>query len=544
MIEIGMNQVIKNYGYKNILKGAAFEIMTGDRTALTGRNGSGKTTIFKILTGEETADSGMVSIRKGAAVGFLEQISQLFEETTTVKDVLMSGFSHLTALEEKMQMLEEKMSDENGCDNLEKVMKEYSKVQNQFITMDGYSLEENFKKIVEGFGLGELLERNYNILSGGQKTIVRLATTILKQPDILLLDEPTNHLDIKTLEWFEQFIAQYKGTVVFISHDRYFLDKVATKTIVLENGTCSVFNGNYSYCLKEQERLLLLEFEDYKNQQKKIAAMKAAIKRFREWGAKGDNEKFYKKAKELERKLEQMELIDKPKLDKAKIPLNFTGERSGQDVLTVREISLILGNLSLFESASMDIRIREKVCLLGENGTGKTSLIQAILGNNSDYSGLIKLGSGALIGYIPQEIRFSDEKATILEAFREEYPCPEGEARKILAKYFFYGENVFKRTGVLSGGEKVLLKLAILVQKKINFLILDEPTNHIDIETREMLEETLADFSGTLLFISHDRFFINKIAGKIIEIKNAQLNTYVGNYDELRNYQQQQLMLR
>lgn len=540
MIEIGMNQVKKNYGYKNILKSVNFEIMTGDRTALTGRNGSGKTTIFKILTGEETADAGMVSIRKGATVGFLEQISQLMDQDVTVRAVLMDSFSHLTDLEQKMRTLEGKMAETLDPDMLDRIMNEYTRVQDQYITMGGFSIEENVNRIIEGFRLKDLLERSYNVLSGGQKTIVRLAATILKQPDILLLDEPTNHLDIKTLEWFENFIAGYKGTIVFISHDRYFLDKVATKTIILEEGTCNLFHGNYTFSLKEQERLLLLEFEDYKNQQKKISAMKAAIVRFREWGAKGDNEKFFKKAKELERKLEQMELIAKPKLDKTKLPLNFSGDRSGHDVLTVKDLSFGFHNLLLFNQASMDINYREKVCFMGGNGTGKTSLIQAVLGNYTDYTGTIKLGPSVKMGYIPQEIRFADEKASILNAFRNEYPCPEGEARNMLAKYFFYGEHVFKRVGVLSGGEKVLLKLAILMQKEINFLVLDEPTNHIDIETREMLEETLMDFKGTLLFISHDRYFINKIAEKIIEIRDCDLKSFYGNYNELRKYQSQQ----
>jgi len=536
MIEIGMNHVAKNYGFKQVLTDINLEILTGERTAIVGRNGAGKTTLFKMMTGEESADKGAVTIRKGSVIGYLEQIPAMLKSEMTVEEVLSSSFADIKVLENKLNKLEKLMTEEANADKLDKIMNEYARVQDQFVAMDGYEMTEQFNHIVSVFRLKDLLNRPFNVLSGGQKTRVKLAATILKRPDILLLDEPTNHLDIKTLEWLENYLSKYKGTVVIISHDRYFLDRVATKTIILDDGKCQMFNGNYSYSLKEQERLLLLEFENYKTQQKKIEAMKAAIKRYRDWGLRGDNEKFFKKAKELEKRLEKIEIIEKPQLEKSKIPIQFSGSRTGQDVLMVENFCLTLGDHQLFDHAELQIYVKEKVCLMGDNGTGKTSFILTVMGMNPDFKGKITINPSTKMGYIPQEIRFEDEKDTVIDAFRKEYPCFEGEARNILAKYFFFKDDVYKRVGSLSGGEKVLLKLAALIQNEVNFLVLDEPTNHIDIETREMLEEALLAYTGTLLFISHDRYFINKIASKIMNIQDKKLTSFSGNYDEFKSY--------
>lgn len=532
MIEIGMHEITKNFGFKQILNGASFEIMTGDRVAIVGRNGSGKTTLFKIIAGEEQPDQGTVSIRRGATLGYLEQIPDLSDSGETTSQVLQKPFEKAFMVEKELRRLEAVMAEEIDPDQLEKLMEDYAEAQDTFQALDGYAMEENYNKIVTGFSLQELLERPFNALSGGQKTIVKLASTILMQPDILLLDEPTNHLDVKTLEWFEDFVSKYRGTVVIISHDRYFLDKAVNKTVILEAGTCQMFHGNYSFSLQEQERLMLLEFEQYKNQQKKIAAIKAAIKRFREWGARADNPKFFKKAAELELRLEKMEMIERPQLEKPSIPLSFAGDRTGKEVLKLEEFSLTLGQLSLFEDAKVTVYEKEKVCLMGGNGTGKTSLVKSVLEQDMPYVGTVKINPSAAVGYIPQEIRFEREKDSVLESFRKEYICSEQEARNLLARYFFYGDNVHKRVSALSGGEKVLLKLAALIQNQVNFLILDEPTNHIDIETREMLEEALLDYKGTLLFVSHDRYFINRIAGRILEIRDRNISSFYGNYDE------------
>ncbi|MFV0401718.1 MAG: ribosomal protection-like ABC-F family protein [Oscillospiraceae bacterium] len=518
MIEIGMNGVTKNFGFKNVLCGAEFEVMTKDRVALVGRNGSGKTTIFRMIAGQETPDLGTVSIRRGATVGYLEQIPTLYLSDATTEAVLSEPFREVREAESEMRSLEAQMAADIDPDQMDQIMERYALLQDRFTALGGYEMQETLDKVVNGFQLHELLDRPFNVLSGGQKTIVKLASVILRQPDILLLDEPTNHLDMKTLEWFEGYLRGYRGTVILISHDRYFLDKVATKTVILDKGLCTLYHGNYSQAIKAQEEQLLIEFEQYKTQQKKVAAMKAAIKRFREWGAQGDNEMMFKKAKMLEHRLEKMELLERPQLQKTAIPIQFSGSRSGYEVVKLEDFSLSLGENELFSHAELLLAEREKLCLIGDNGTGKTSLIRCILGENDLYSGILQVGPSVQIGYIPQEIRFENDKATVLEVFKQGYICTEGEARNILARYYFFSDRVYKRVSALSGGEKVLLKLAILLQGTMNLLILDEPTNHIDIETREMLEEALADYKGTLLFISHDRYFISKIATRVVKI--------------------------
>ena len=384
----------------------------------------------------------------------------------------------------------------------------------------GYELEEKFKKICSGFKFdANFLTTKYNKLSGGEKTIVNLASILLKNPSILLLDEPTNHLDIETLEWLENFLIDYKGTVLLISHDRYFLDKVSTKTVLLENGKAEIYFGNYSYFLKEDERRTLSQFETYKNQQKQIEKMKESIKKLRAFGTLAGNEMFFKRAKSIEKRLEKLEVVDKVSLEKKKIPININSfARSGQDVLTIKALNKSYGEKNIFNNFNMEIHYGEKVHLKGKNGAGKSTLLKLILGEDENFTGEVKKGSSVKIGYIPQEIKFTNENSTILEYFLSDYNDSETKARNYLAKYMFFGENVFKRLKELSGGERVRLILAKLVLKETNFLILDEPTNHLDISTREILEDTLKEYTGTILFVSHDRYFANKIAKKEISI--------------------------
>lgn len=532
MIEIGINKVKKNFGFKNVLNGASLEIFTGERAAIVGRNGTGKSTILKLIAGEEAPDMGEVSLRRGALVGMLEQIPRLRQPGVTVRQVLTEPFAELFRMERQLRELETEMG-RAGSDT-DKLMAGYAKLQEQYALKGGYEIEERSSKVIQGFRLSELLDREYNVLSGGQKTVVNLAAAVLPEPDILLLDEPTNHLDVETLEWFEGFLGKYRGTVVMVSHDRWFLDRVSTRTLLLEGGKCESFPASYSRAMELREQELLAEFEQYKNQQKKIEAMKASIKRFREWGALNkNNPSFYRKAKELEKRLEKMEQLERPQLEKPKLPISFSGGRTGSEVLKLKDFSLVLGEQILFDNANMLVREKDRVCLLGGNGTGKTSLVKAVLGE-LPYGGDIVLNPGVQLGYIPQEIRFLPETDSVLEAFRREVPCTEGQARGLLAKYFFMGEDVFKRTGSLSGGEKVLLKLAVLLQRQVNLLILDEPTNHIDIETREMLEDALDDYTGTLLFVSHDRYFIEKAATRIAQVRNGTIDCFEGGYAALR----------
>ena len=406
----------------------------------------------------------------------------------------------------------------NDAQNLEAVLRKYGKLQEKYIALGGYELEEKFKKICSGFKFdNDFLNKEYNNLSGGEKTIVNLATILLKNPSILLLDEPTNHLDIETLEWLENFLKDYKGTIFLISHDRYFLDKVATKTILLENGHTKIYFGNYSYFLKEDEKRTLAEFENYKTQQKQIEKMKEAIKKLREFGRLAGNEMFFKRAKSIEKRLDKIEVLEK-RIDK-KLPIKINScSKAGKDILVIKNLNKNYGDNVIFNNFNMEVFGGEKVQLKGKNGSGKSTLIKIILGKDNDFSGDIKINPSVKIGYIPQEIKFDNESNTILEYFLENHSGSETEVRTFLAKYMFYGENVFKRLKELSGGERVRLLIAKLVIEKTNFLILDEPTNHLDISTRELLEDNLKEYTGTIIFVSHDRYFANKIAEREINI--------------------------
>lgn len=538
MIELNLNKVVKSFGFKRVLEEFDLELKTGERVALIGPNGSGKTTIFKMIMGDETPTSGMISVRKGATLGMLSQIPKVYSDDITVLDVLKSGKKQVYDVEKRLRDIESKLSTSTP-DKLDSILKTYGELQELFENIGGYLLETNLSKVCNGFKIGEeMLTRKYNTLSGGEKTIVNFATLILSEPSILLLDEPTNHLDIDTLEWLEEYLSNYKGSILISSHDRYFLDKVTNKTILIDRGKSETFFGNYSYYLVENERRIMAEFAEFKDQQKQIAAMKASIKKLQEFGrlASPGGESFFKRAASIQKRLDNLELLDKPE-EKKDLPLDFQIEgRSGKDVLSIEELSAIIGDKVLFDGANLYIRFGEKACLMGKNGSGKSTLIKMILGigDGEQLDGEIKIGSNVKIGYLPQEIKFDNENATILDTARKFYSGDETHLRASLAKFLFYSDNVFKRVGSLSGGEKVRLKLFELIQKKANFLILDEPTNHIDIDTREMLEEALNEYNGTILFVSHDRYFIDKVSQTTFEIEDEKITKYIGNYSDLK----------
>lgn len=542
MIEISVNNAQKTFGFKKIFDGFNLEATTGEKIALIGPNGCGKTTLFKIISGEENLDQGMISIRRNATIGLLSQIPPKVCDNVTVKNILTKSFEEIFRVERQLREYEEKLSTASPKE-LNSIIEIYSKLQERFMDMGGYEVDEKVSKICNGFKISDdMLDRSFNTLSGGEKTIVNLASLIISNPEILLLDEPTNHLDIDTLEWFEQFLKNYKGTVIISSHDRYFLDQVATKTVLIDKGKDEVYHGNYSYYLEESERRALAEFDEYKNQQKQIEAMKAAVKKLKEWGERGDNPRFFRRAACIERKLEKMELLDRPE-SKKQLPLDFEiNGRSGKDVLVADDLGIIVGNKVILDGADLYLKYGEKVCLMGKNGSGKSTFVKAVLYGDNIYQGEIKIGSNVSIGYIPQEIRFEDENATILDTARKFYDGTETHLRASLAKFLFYGENVFKRVGKLSGGEKVRLKLFELIQKKANLLILDEPTNHIDIDTKEMLEEALSEYQGTLFFISHDRYFINKLAERVVNIEDEKFQQYLGNYDYFKEQKTKKLV--
>ncbi|HDR4896752.1 ABC-F type ribosomal protection protein [Bacillus cereus] len=526
-----VNNVTKSFGGNNIFENISLEIKNGERVGLVGRNGSGKTTIFGLLTGMESLDAGAIHMKKGTRIGHVAQIPK-FDEVMTVYDVLSSAFKVEKELEKEMHALEKNMAVEQEQSALEKLMERYGVIQEKFAFLGGYEIEANIMKVANGLQVTDLFSRVFTELSGGEQTKVSLAYMLLQKPDLLLLDEPTNHLDLFAVEWLEQFLKEYTGTVMVISHDRYFLDEVVTKIFDLEDGAIHVYHTNYSQFVEEKEERLLQEFQAYQEQQKKIKKMKEAIKRLREWAnqANPPNEGLHKRARNMERALERIEKLKRPILERKQMGLQFEGqERSGKDVVVMKEVSKGFAGRPLFEQANLHVRFQERAAIVGRNGTGKTTLLKLLLEEINPDVGEIRIGSSVKIGYLSQHT-YGNVKSNVLEAFREYVAVTEGEARHILAKFLFYGPAVFKKVTQLSGGEKMRLRLAQLMYQDINFLILDEPTNHLDIESREVLEEALEQYNGTILAVSHDRYFLNKLFEKTYWIDECKLFEFAGNY--------------
>ena len=530
MIDAGLKNIKKAYGAFEILTDVSFDIHTNDKIGLIGRNGTGKTTVFKIISGREDINEGLLSIRKNIKISCLDQISA-YPEYFTVEDVLDSAFEKLYDLKIRMDKMS-KLLGESHDEELEKLLEKYGEMQNEFENLGGYETETMKSKICTGLKISdELLKRDFSVLSGGEKTIVNLGKILLENPEVLLLDEPSNHLDISSIEWLEEYLRNYKGSIVIVSHDRYFLDRTVNKIIELEDGKSDIFHGNYSYYKVEKERRLLAEFEAYKDQQKKVNAMKEAAKRYRIW-ARGDHDKFFKKAKELEKRIEKIEMLDRPQLERKGIGLAFNGvKRSGKNVIVCKELSKSFDTEKVFTNIDLNIYFRERVALLGRNGCGKSTLLKIILGHLQPDSGTAELGPSVKSAYLDQNIEFGDNSKTILETYKDHCKVYEGEARNALSNFLFTKDEVFKKISELSGGERTRLKLALLMQTDTNLLILDEPTNHLDIDSKEMLEEALKNFSGTILFVSHDRYFINQISNRIFELTGSGLESYEGDYD-------------
>lgn len=526
-----VNNVTKSFGGNIIFENISLEIKNGECVGLVGRNGSGKTTIFQLLTGMESLDAGAIHMKKGTRIGHVAQIPK-FDESMTVYEVLSSAFKIEKELEREMRTLEKDMAEEQGFSVLQKLMERYGIIQEKFAFLGGYEIEANIMKVANGLQVTELFPRSFLELSGGEQTKVSLAYMLLQKPDLLLLDEPTNHLDLFAVEWLEQFLKEYNGTVMVISHDRYFLDEVVTKIFDLEDGEIHVYHTNYSRFVEEKEERLLQEFQAYQEQQKKIKKMKEAIKRLREWAnqANPPNEGLHKRARSMERALERMQKLKKPILERKQMGLQFEGQdRSGKDVVVIKEVSKGFADHPLFNEVNLHVRFQERAAIVGRNGTGKTTLLRLLLEQIEPDAGEIRIGSSVKIGYLSQHA-YGNRKSNVLEAFREYVAVTEGEARHILAKFLFYGSAVFKKVTQLSGGEKMRLRLAQLMYQDINFLILDEPTNHLDIESREVLEEALEQYNGTILAVSHDRYFLNKLFEKTYWIDERKLFEFAGNY--------------
>ena len=539
-----MNQVKKMYGGNIIFEDLTLEVKEKERIGIVGRNGGGKTTLLRLMAGITKQDEGNIHWKKAMTIGYLEQIPHP-GEGISVFEVLKQSNEEIVALEKQMKHLEQAMQSPESEQDMTAAIKAYGEAQERFTVLGGYELEANIDRITTGLHIHDLLQMPFDQISGGEKTKVGLAKILLQNPDLLLLDEPTNHLDLQAVEWLGEFLNNYKGTVVVISHDRYFLDEVVERILDLEDGELAVYHTNFSGYVKEKEERLLREFQAYEEQQKKIKKMKEAIKRLKEWANRANppNEGLHKRAKNMERALERMEKIDKPGLNRKKMQMELdTSDRSGKDVVVMTDVRKQFGEKLLFNHVSMHIRYQDRVAIIGENGTGKSTLIQLMLGNVSPDSGEVMIGSNVKFGYLSQHVFHDiDPNQTVLETFREAISVTEGKARHILAKFLFYGEHVFRKVTQLSGGEKMRLRLAQLMHQDINTLILDEPTNHLDIDSREVLEETLEGFGGSLIAVSHDRYFLDKQFDYLYWIENKQISTYLGNYSWAKKKRKEQL---
>lgn len=530
MIELSINNLTKYYGASKLFEHISFEVKTGERVGLIGQNGCGKTTIMKIIMGVEEFQGGEISLRKGAKIGYLNQIPN-YPVNTKSMDVIRSAYESIFAIKKEMDKLEESFEQLSG-DSLDKALKKYGDLTEQFEIGSGYELLTKINKITEGLEItSQIKNMFFNQLSGGERTRVILAKILLEEPDILLLDEPTNHLDFATTEWLESFLKDYPGSVLVISHDRYFLDSVVDKIVELESNRSDIFFGNYSYYVIEKERRFLIEYRNYQNQQRKIDQMERQIQRYRIWGEMRDSDKMFRRAKELEKRLEKIEVLGRPVLNNKRIRLNQdAANRSGKIVLETKNIAKSYEDSVLLYDVNLTLFYQDSACIIGRNGSGKSTLIKMILGETRPEEGIVKLGAQVKIGYLPQHVIYEDEDQTVLEYFVRLHNTTYEAARSQLAKVLFLKEDVNKKIRMLSGGEKSRLRLCSLTFDAVNFLILDEPTNHLDIESREVLEETLLNYEGTLLFVSHDRYFINKITDKVIAIENQGIRIYHGDY--------------
>lgn len=541
MIELSINKLEKYLDSNKIFDDITLNIYDGEKVGIVGDNGCGKTTLLKIICGiyEMTRDDkGSIFITKNASISYLDQMPS-YSQDTTVLDVLNKAFDTVKEAEVKMKELESRMR-EFKDEKLERALKEYNRLQEFYEAHDGYKKDEKLKRICTGLKINEeFLKKDFKILSGGEKTTVVLGKILIENPDILLLDEPTNHLDMESCEWLEGFLKSYKGMVIIVSHDRYFLDNVVTKIIEIEDKESTIYQGNYSDYTKQKEENMLIEFNQYKEQQKKIEAMENAIKRLRDWASRGDNEKFFKRAASMQKALDKIKRIDKPKMEKTTIKLNFNEtERSGNEVLNIKNLSKSYEDKILFDNAELKVRFKERVGVIGKNGCGKTTLLKMILNEEEKYGGDISLGENIKLAYLPQNIEFEYEERSVIDEFRKDISMVEGQARGYLSKFMFYGSDVFKKIRHLSGGERIRLKLSKLLYEDINLLIMDEPTNHLDIGSIETLEEALNNFKGTIIFISHDRYFLNKMSERIVAIENGKFESYLGNYDYYKENKQ------
>lgn len=529
MVIFKANNLKKSYGADVIFDNVSFDLKEGEVVGLLGRNGTGKSTLLKILKGLETPDSGNIQFFKKCSMGYLEQIPEY--PNMTVQDVLYLPFEKVMSIEKDMRVIEGLLATSLNENDMNKLLEKYGRLQEAFDKNNGYSISSKVEKIKNGLNITEDLSNSiFDKCSGGEKTRVLVAKMLLEEPEILLLDEPTNNLDIKTLEWLEDYIKQYKGSVLVVSHDRYFLDHVIGRVLELDTDGIEEYDGNYSKYIQDKEQRFLERYKAYENNQYITHRMEMQVRRL-----KSMNSQILRGvANKIENRLNKMEKIDKPIFEKKSMRMNeFSGSRSGATLLEAVGIAKSFEQKELFSDIDLTIEKGYRIGIIGENGSGKTTLLKILLGQEMPDDGIIEISSTAKIGYLTQDTSFEDEEKTILETFIQSFDSMnQGEARNKLASMLFTSDDVYKKIKVLSGGEKIRLKLCILMNQNLNLLVLDEPTNHLDLNSREVLEENLMNYSGTLLFVSHDRYFLEKMTNKIWNLENKQMEVFSGNYDE------------
>ena len=525
---LNATNISKSFGSNEIIKDANFLVNEHEKVAIVGVNGAGKTTLLKILTGEEHADSGNVILAKDAKLGYLRQINNV-DSTLSIIDELYTVIEHILNMEKRMLEMQEQMQHLSG-EALEALYSSYTALTHSYELMDGYAAKSKVIGILKGLGFDENdFERKINTLSGGQKTRVFLAKLLLEEPDIILLDEPTNHLDLRSIEWLESYLLNYKGAVIIVSHDRYFLDKIVSKVIDIENAEVQMYAGNYSDFSEKKKMLLDAKMKEYLNQQQEIKHQEAVITKLKQF----NREKSIKRAESRQKQLEKIDRVEAPvtHIENMKLSLDISKE-SGKDVLTVHNLAKSFDEKHLFSDINFEIKRGERVAIIGDNGTGKTTLLKIINGLLSPDAGEVIYGSNVSIAYYDQEHQVLHMDKTLFDEISDTYPdMSNTQIRNILAAFLFTGEDVFKKIGDLSGGERGRVSLVKLMLSKANFLLLDEPTNHLDILSKDVLESALNSFPGTICYVSHDRYFINKTATRILDLTGNRLLNYIGNYD-------------
>ena len=530
MIDISVSNLVKEFEVgSRILDGLSFQIDQGERVGLLGKNGAGKTTVFKILTGELDWDEGEVTVAPGKGIGLISQIP-VYPAGYTVEDVLGTAFDKLRAMEEEMEQLAGRMADDADP----ALLKRYDTLAAAYEHGGGYEQSTSLNKVCSGLSIsGEMRSQIFDSLSGGEKTRVNLARLILEDTDILLLDEPTNHLDLRATEWLEEYLDKYKGTVLAISHDRWFLDRVVKRVIAIRDGKAEFYAGNYSFYVEERERRYQEQLKQYEKEQAKIEQLQQAADRLRVWAYSG-NDKTFKRAQSMEKRMERLRTTDKPTRER-QLDIRF-GEREfrGDEVLTVKGLKKSFDGRTLFDGVELEVVGGERIALLGDNGTGKSTLLKILLGEEQPDGGKIRMGPTVKVGYLPQIIRFDHPERNLVDTMIYSQDCSTQTARNRLAAFNFRGEDVFKPVSALSGGELSRLRLCMLMDETINLLVLDEPTTHLDVDSREWIERSVEEYGGNLLFVSHDRYFINRFANRIWMLEDGHITDFRGTFAQFR----------